>query len=143
MKSIEVRFSVARTPVITDGVRDRIYQRHPTVAQDDVRKLWDNAVPPREKLTIELSRASVTFMDDWECRIMASSFPDCFAAFVTIHRTLKATLTTEIEFEFITPSEGHGWVEAEIRRQQVLSWVRGVNVLVAGAAIGVAIDRVV
>lgn len=143
MKSIEVRFRVEGAVAVTDQIRHLMQQRYPSVSQAKVAKLWEGAIPPREKLSIEVAGGCASIMDDWECRIFGSNFEQCLAGLISLHETLRDTLGVDVGFQLMSPGDGRGSLEMELRRQQRQAFLSKIAWMLTGAIAGAAIGAVI
>ena len=109
------------------------------VGQTRVQKLWAGAVPPREKLSVQVSGTCVTFMDNWQMRIFGPSIDRCFTALFSMQGTLKELLDKHVTSELMSPGGGYRSIDAEIRNQRLLSFASKIAWMLAGVAIGAAV----
>lgn len=144
MKTVEVKFYVRDEDLMSDTTRLAILESYQPVGTVKLTSLWaPNPIPPRERLSIEMSGTCACFMDDWECRIFGSSYGHCLGGLCSIHNLLVNELDKRLTFKMLFPGCEEGRLDKLIAGERKLRWLRRVAWLAIGAVVALGLERLV
>ena len=133
MNILEVRLDVANEPRLTEHIKQVILTHFRAIGPTKVQRVWNNAVPRRHVLTIDVGGAAVSLMDDWQCTIFSRTHRECMSILFVVHSTLQTALDLQITPDILEPSEG---LERLINQQRRRDFIVQVPWLLVGALAG-------